>query len=534
LKYIVLNPIRLVVGLIVLGSLSLNAKGNIDGETVVNTKCIACHTDVSSNKLTRISEQRKTPEGWFMTITRMQSANGLAITEEEKMAAVKYLSDTQGITPNESKKYRYILEQQPNIQETSHDTLLTEMCVRCHSAARVGLQRRSTQEWNKLIDFHLGHFPTIEYHALSRDRDWLNIAKDEVVPYLGKEFNLEKKEWNKWAKQFPNRNIDGSWVITGHTLGAGDFIANLKLEKLANDNFNVEINGKYLDGRPLKGKGNAILYSGYELRTSLTINDIEFKQVLAISKDNKSLKGRMFETLHPEEGSSIEGLYTKDVSSKILNSFPKSIKKDSKAILTIVGNNLNGKISLPKGIKVKKVLERTNNKIVLDVYSTATAQSLNGDIKVGSSVRKNALAVYDKVDNIKVFPQYAIARVGDGGGKMPKQHAIFEAYGFNAGKDNKIGTADDIPLGVVNASWRIEAFNEIAKHDEDVKYVGTIDTYSGRFTPSFAGPNPKRKFSTNNAGNIKVIATYKDENKEIQADSHLIVTVQKWVNPPIN
>ena len=74
----------------------------------------------------------------------------------------------------------------------------------------------------------------------------------------------------------------------------------------------------------------------------------------------------------------------------------------------------------------------------------------------------------------------------------------------------------------------------LAVEDEDVKYVGTIDSFSGRFTPSFAGPNPKRKFSTNNAGNIKVVATYKDGVETYKADSHMMVTVQKWVNPPIN
>ncbi len=41
-------------------------------------------------------------------------------------------------------------------------------------------------------------------------------------------------------------------------------------------------------------------------------------------------------------------------------------------------------------------------------------------------------------------------------------------------------------------------------------------------------------FQSNNAGNIKVIATYKDGNKTLSADSHMMVTVQKWVNPPIN
>ncbi len=142
--------------------------------------------------------------------------------------------------------------------------------------------------------------------------------------------------------------------------------------------------------------------------------------------------------------------------------------------------------------------------------------------------------MYKKIDALKVTANYAISRVGDGGGSMPKQHAIFEAYGLLAGTDEKIGTSDDINIGQVDARWSIEPFDEKAKEDEDVKYVGSIDAFSGRFIPSFAGPNPKRKFQTNNAGNIKVVASYKDGAETFKADTHMMVTVQKWVNPPIN
>ena len=48
------------------------------------------------------------------------------------------------------------------------------LCARCHSYARVALQRRDAAEWLKLVHFHLGQYPTTEYQAGGRDREGQN------------------------------------------------------------------------------------------------------------------------------------------------------------------------------------------------------------------------------------------------------------------------------------------------------------------------------------------------------------------------
>jgi len=53
------------------------------------------------------------------------------------------------------------------------------------------------------------------------------------------------------------------------------------------------------------------------------------------------------------------------------------------------------------------------------------------------------------------------------------------------------------------------------------------------FTPGAAGPNPKRKFGTNNAGRLNVVATVENQGSAIEGSAELIVTVQRWNNPPI-
>ena len=41
-----------------------------DGETILNARCASCH-ERTDDGLERIKEQRKTAEGWDMTIVRM-------------------------------------------------------------------------------------------------------------------------------------------------------------------------------------------------------------------------------------------------------------------------------------------------------------------------------------------------------------------------------------------------------------------------------------------------------------------------------
>jgi quinohemoprotein amine dehydrogenase len=139
-----------------------------------------------------------------------------------------------------------------------------------------------------------------------------------------------------------------------------------------------------------------------------------------------------------------------------------------------------------------------------------------------------------KVDRISVDPPYQVARVGGGGGPIPKEYGVFDALAWSNGADGKPETADDVRLGAVPATWRTEPWHEQARIERDVEFAGKFeDPNVGVFTPGDAGPNPARKYGTNNAGNLKVIATVKDGAREFSGEAHLIVTVQRWINSPI-
>jgi hypothetical protein len=60
-----------------------------------------------------------------------------------------------------------------------------------------------------------------------------------------------------------------------------------------------------------------------------------------------------------------------------------------------------------------------------------------------------------------------------------------------------------------------------------------MDPGSGIFQPAGAGPNPERAHATNNVGNLKVIASLGEDTTVTSGEGHLIVTVQRWNNPPL-
>lgn len=500
-------------------------------EKLLQKNCLGCHlptqTSAETMKLSRISHQRKTPEGWSMTIARMQHTHGLAIATDERAQLVKYLSDTQGITPKEATPYRYILERRLNHQESKHPEI-AEMCARCHSQARIGLQRRGTDEWEKLVHFHLGQWPSVEFSAMGRDRDWFEIAIDKVVPYLGKNYGLDRQLWNQWAAQ-PPQLADGRWRVVGSSPDKGDFHGVMTAMKTSDDTYGFDMTGQFNNGETFKGSGSAVIYSGFEWRGAITLNGVNYRQVFALENNGSALSGRMFEAEHEEMGVDISA--QKSEKTAVMSVSPNYLKVGSDTIISIRGNHLNDRVTLPQGVEVKKIISQTRDEIQMMVHVAEDAVVKRHTMSVNGAALSGAIGLYRDVGSVEVFPSYAVARVG-GEGSQNKVMAAFNAKAFSAGVDEKMGTTDDFYIGVMDATWRVEPFDQKAIDDQDVKFAGHMNSTTGVFTPGAAGPNPERKYGTNNAGRLRVVATLADE-KDLEANAELIVTVQRWNNPPI-
>ncbi|MFC4861014.1 quinohemoprotein amine dehydrogenase subunit alpha [Pseudomonas sp. MAHUQ-62] len=491
-----------------------------EGPALLKSKCMGCHIPEGNDSYSRISHQRKTPEGWLMSIARMQVMHGLKISDDDRRTLVKYLADKQGLAPSETEGVRYAMERRLNTVE-KFDDQLSQTCGRCHSGARVALQRRPAKEWEHLVNFHLGQWPSLEYQAQSRDRDWLDLALKEMVPELAKRFPLEDKAWADWQKAKPKADaLPGQWSFSGHMLTKGDVRGVMTVTADEGDTFKVEVKGQYADGTPFNGSGSAIIYNGYEWRGNVKVGETNLRQVFAAL--NGEMKGRMFEAEHDERG--LDFSAAKEGSAKLLAVQPAFIKAGSEAELTLVGSGLSGTPDLGAGVEVVKVLEVTPKQLRVKVKAAADAAPGVRSVALGK-LNGVELAVYKDIAEVKVVPEFSIARVGENGGSTPKVQGRFEAEAWGKGADGK-----PYRIGYLPAKWSVEPFDERAKEDEDVKFAGVMQK-DGVFIPGGAGPNPERKMMTNNAGNLKVIAELEEGGQK--GEGHLIVTVQRWNNPPL-
>jgi quinohemoprotein amine dehydrogenase len=181
------------------------------------------------------------------------------------------------------------------------------------------------------------------------------------------------------------------------------------------------------------------------------------------------------------------------------------------------------------GVTVRRIVSHTPSEIVAEVDVAADAVPGKRDIAFRRSVLQNAIAVYDRIDYIKVTPDSALARLGSE--RHPKGYQQFEAIAYQRGADGKSHTADDVELGPIDVSWSVEEFYAVYG-DDDKEFVGSLGP-TGFFTPASDGPNPQRKFSRNNYGDVWVVATAKNEKdkegRPLTGKSYLVVTVPAYV-----
>jgi quinohemoprotein amine dehydrogenase len=204
---------------------------------------------------------------------------------------------------------------------------------------------------------------------------------------------------------------------------------------------------------------------------------------------------------------------------------PQSLRAGSATTVTIVGNGLGAKgaaLSFGDGTVASAVQSEAHSLRALVKVAPDAAPGLRS-ATTGGVVAK--LAVYAHIDQLDVVPSYAIARVG--GGRVAPVTAQFEAIA-----STRLPGGELLNLGPVTADWTSIPFNAEAKRTEDEKFAGHFDK-RGRFLPSPAGPNPAREFSGDNVGDLTVLAQAEDGGHTIEGRAHLVVTVQRWITPPI-
>ncbi|MBS0396895.1 MAG: quinohemoprotein amine dehydrogenase subunit alpha, partial [Proteobacteria bacterium] len=254
---------RTLTALLLLAPLAAVAAPDAPATALIRTYCGGCHKERAPGTFERISDIRKTPEGWVMTLFRMRQVHHLVLPEEAHDAIVRQLADTQGLAPSEAAPARFALERRPNAQDLDLGPELGVMCGRCHSLARVALQRRDQAEWLKHMHFHLGQYPSLEYQASGRDRPWWQIASEKLPAELAARYPFSTAAWSEWQAR-ARADLAGRWVVVGHVPGGRDFYGTAEISRDAGGDYRARYALREVGGGALGGESHAIVYTGYE------------------------------------------------------------------------------------------------------------------------------------------------------------------------------------------------------------------------------------------------------------------------------
>lgn len=502
-----------------LGWQSAGAAAAASGPELVRAYCSGCHQE-HAGSFERISAIRKTPEGWVMTLFRMRQVHGLVLEEGVHESLVRYLSQAQGLAPAESAAGRFALERRPNAPDLDLGAEVGVMCGRCHSLARVALQRRDANEWRKLNHTHVGQWPSLEYQQGGRDRAWWDIANGKLPEQLAALFPFESTAWTQW-KSRPARDLSGGWVVVGHVPGGKDFYGSARIERGADGDYSAHYELADVAGIAMNGESKAIVYTGYEWRGRAELGARSLREVYAVSEDGNRISGRWFDADHAEDGGDWTAIRDSG-TAEVLAVLPRSVRAGSAGTVIVVGNGLGVAVSFGDGIVVTNTQRDAHSVRALVTVAGGAAPGLRAVSSGGATGR---LAVYRQIDQIDVLPSYGIARLG--GGRIAPVTAQFEAMA-----STRLPSGELLALGPVAAQWSSIPFDAEAKRTEDEKFAGHFDA-RGCFSPSSAGPNPAREYSGDNVGNLTVVARALDGDRSVEGRSHLVVTVQRWNTPPI-
>jgi quinohemoprotein amine dehydrogenase len=136
------------------------------------------------------------------------------------------------------------------------------------------------------------------------------------------------------------------------------------------------------------------------------------------------------------------------------------------------------------GVITRGIVSHTPGEVIAAVDVTADAPLGKHEITLLGSRFVDGIAIYDRIDYIKVTPETALATFGDQ--TRPRGFEPFAATGYQRGPDGKLHTDDDVDLGPVDVAWSLQVFYAADGSRSD--YVGTMSP-SGLFIPARVSPN---------------------------------------------
>jgi quinohemoprotein amine dehydrogenase len=491
-------------------------------DPVVLAKCGACHTADERGNMERISWARATPEGWQAATKRMIAENGVSVTPLEARGIVKYLSTRNGLAPDEAKPVLYAAERRIHDESDTANDSLQDTCGRCHQAARALSWRRTSDDWKRFAARHA------ERYQFTPDR--------EAIDFLIKVAPLQTREWDAWRVRGRTTELGGRWLVTAHLPGRGNFYGEMDVEATGGgDEFLTRTRLRSVDGTSVLARtGRALVYGGTAWRgrssgsspASAAPDDPAnvTQETLLIARDGSSAEGRWFWGQYEEFGFDVK-MRRPSSDPIVLLVEPRSLKAGSSSNqIRLMGDRFPAQVTTAdvfagSAVTVRRIVSSTPSEIVAEVDVARDASPGSRDIAFRSSTLERAVAIYDRIDYVKVIPDSSLAAFSNE--TYHRGYQQFEAIGYQRGPDGRRHTADDLELGPVDVAWSMEVFYEVDQSRQD--RVGTLSG-AGFFMPAAANPGVN--------DDVWVIATAKNEKnadgKPLVGKSYLVVTVPTY------
>ena len=513
--------------ILLISAVPLLAQGQTDvgipvTDPLVRAKCGTCHAADEQGNLQRISWARATPEGWQEALKRKIRENDVSLTPPEARAIVKYLSTRHGLAPEESKPVMYSAERRVHDETGLLNATLLEACANCHKAARVLSWRRTADGWKQFAETHSGRY---------------RFKPDpEAIAYLGKAAPFYTREWASWSARAHAPEPTGRWLMTAHVQGRGKFYGEMDVEAASGgDEFLTRVRLHSVnDGAVVVRTGRSVVYAGTAWRgrsqgisvASAAPDDLstEAREAMWVAPNGSKVEGRWFWGQYEELGFDVT-MQRASSDPALLLVDPPSFKAGSNANrIRLIGDRFPAQVTpadvtVGSGVTVRRIISSTPGEIVAEVDVAADALSGKRNVSFRSSTLEGAVAIYDRVDYVKVTPESSLATFGSQ--TYSRGFQQFEAIGYQRGPDGRPHTADDLELGPVQVAWSMEVFYEVDQNKQD--RVGTVSA-TGFFTPAAANPGTNY--------DVWIIATAKTEKgkdgKPLVGKGYLVVTVPTY------
>ncbi len=151
---------------------------------LVRSKCGSCHRSDDKGRMSRISYRRATPENWERTIRRMVTLNHAVLEPADARNILKYLSDHQGLAPEEDRPIAFDAERRTIEYSYTADKDAADTCGSCHSMARVLSERRTKEEWELLVAMHRGYYPLVDNQPMNGGQGFRRTRPISTEPGL--------------------------------------------------------------------------------------------------------------------------------------------------------------------------------------------------------------------------------------------------------------------------------------------------------------------------------------------------------------